>query len=477
MAEPVANDYVPLAFLLGTRASLYAPKRSTSQSITGSSSSRGSGASSGGNGHAPLRAAGRVELFSPEVHPRAREEEARRVLQQTLLARDDSAGVSKGNGSGASPTPTSVLRGHKDLVLRQVLENRAQEEGDDQEPRLRREGGTQVGYDGEDSELNHTVDDLRAKGSHGYERADKVVSFLGVAGQATRIPLLSTQEAKRIHQRVMKRQSERRAHRADEMHALFHEQQQLTRQVLRLAPASSLPASKQVSRVDLGVNIGDSDPLADRRHEHPDSYQNIANARTGSSLAEQHEVHQQQLRERVQEKRHTELLTRQQMLAYRQEQKKVMIGRAKNIKRPSFLATLQLDKTETQYAVAPEETTPSPPKDLRGALIAPLRTEAQPKKPNQTDESSLGRLQRNVFLQSEGGGRQLFGGGFKKASRKSTESSGALASVMNGHKSPRDHADSVAGTAHAIAAACTKTQESTQQQQQRSAGRCRRTPK
>lgn len=449
MAESVANDHVPLAFLLGARASRYGPKaRTNTPGATGLTTVGPT--LPGSRKHSKLRGTERSSLFPLDSHPRVREEEARRVLQQTLLAHGtaDAVGHSLGPHVTATSTPTSILRAQKEFVMCHVLELRGADdcvEPTDLEPQHRRGG---------DDTVNNDDREPRPTGFRGYERTDRDTAFLDVAGRAPRIPLLSTHEAKQLHHRVMERQSERRAHRADEMHALLHDQQQLTKRMLRSGSHSTL-GRKLLARVDLSVNVDTvegSEPAlhsADPRDEPTADDTTTTTSQLPLPLAvmrEQQAIEHQQHCERIQERRHMDLLTRQQKLAFYQElRKREMAGRALNSSRPSFLATLQLDKTGEWQPGGPKTTAPL-------GVTKPAHA-----KLNQVEESEdvLRKLQREVFRESDDGGKRLlFGGGFKprRAPSRSVESacvnhlSGPTASTF-----PPKQPESAVLTTHSVA--------------------------
>lgn len=352
-----------------------------------------------------------MELFAPEKHPREREEEARRVLAQALLGDpqnpDSTKKISSSIVSTTTLSPTSVLRENKNQVLHQVLELRQleyeQSEGDC-EPQRRRRNDLQAAID-------NFEDDAQAKSFHGYQRVDQQASFLDVSGNASRIPVLSNLKAKEMHQRVMKKQSQARAKRVDELHSFLQNQQQYTKQ--QLASLSSNPKShNQVARVDLGVDDDD-----DANHPEAHAGGPVVSTTTKVVAAVREQQEQVLLHERIQEKKLMAQLTRQQKLAFHHQQKRTL-GRIKGVKRPSFLATLQLDTNASTGGDTMVTGDAAGPcligDDSFRQETAELRLHRKNQEESELErerERKLQQLQRDTFLQSEGG--LHFGGGFR----------------------------------------------------------------
>ncbi|GAB9463844.1 hypothetical protein Gpo141_00001290 [Globisporangium polare] len=435
--KPIANDHIPLAFLLGSRAKHYAAPKKVAHSHTTSSSS--SPPTSTRNSSAALsrrspllaqqqqhgRRRKNLELFAPEKHPREREEEARRVLAQALMAspqnnpdsaekKPNSISLRSSAVSTTTLSPMEVLRESRDQVLHQVLELRQLEhepsEEEDYEPQHRqRIADLQAACDGDE--------DARVTSFHGYQRVDQQASFLDVSGNASRIPVLSNLKAKEMHQNLLKKQSQARAKRVDELHAFLQRQQQYTKQQLHLVSLSSNPTShKQVPRVDLGIDDGDEGGSQPEVHATVSIVNNLA------AVKEQQLQEQALLHERVQEKKLVAQLTRQQKLAFHHQQKRTL-GRVKGIKRPSFLATLQLDQNSASSrgggTMANSDVTEACL--LGGERFGHEQSELCLRKKDEEgsehEREGERKLQRDTFLQSEGG--LHFGGGFRsKASNK-----------------------------------------------------------
>lgn len=365
-----------------------------------------------------------MELFAPERHPREREEVARRVLSQTLLSGPQNPDSTKNTSTSTTNSrlsssklstmtlsPMGVLRESKGQILHQVLELRQLEQlEEDYEPQHRWKADLEAGSE-DDSVEN-------VKKFHGYQRVDQQTAFLDVSGSARHIPVLSNLKAKEQHQSVIKKQSQMRAKRVDELQSFLQSQQQHTKQQLQLASLSNPKSHKPVARVDLGIDDGDDNRLEVLVAVIPTVNDHLAAVR---------EVHQHErvLRhQQIQEKKLVAQLTRQQKLAFHQQQKRTL-GRIKGVKRPSFLATLQLDNSATG-----EDTLTSGDDLIGGESFgweAKELNQQQQKKKNQEEsehehsgERKLQQLQLDKFLQSEGGGLH-FGGGFRSnPNRKST---------------------------------------------------------
>lgn len=436
--QPIANDHIPLAFLLGSRAKHYAaPKKAShsrdthhSSSLASTSITNSSAASSRRSPTQQQRRRDNVELFAPEKHPREREEEARRVLAQALLGGpqnpDSTKKISSSIVSTTTLSPTGVLRENKNQVLHQVLELRQleyEQSEDDCEPQRRRRNGLQTAID--DFE-----DDAQAKSFHGYQRVDQQASFLDVSGNASRIPVLSNLKAKEMYQRVMKKQSQTRAKRVDELHSFLQNQRQYTKQ--QLASLSSNPKShNQVARVDLGVD--------DANHPEVHAGGPVVSTTTNvvAAVRKQQEQEQVLLHERIQEKKLVTQLTRQQKLAFHQQQKRTL-GRVKGVKRPSFLATLQLDTSASTGGDTMATGDAAGPCLIGDDSFRQETVELRLHRKNQEEseleregERKLQQLQRDTFLQSEGG--LHFGGGFQSKSNKKIPAITATSAKRTSH--------------------------------------------
>lgn len=346
------------------------------------------------------------------------------------------------------------------------------------------------------------VESARVASFHGYVRTDSDSAFLDVSGHAARIPVLSALEAKQRHRRTLKQRSDVRASRAQAMHALLHEQQEYTKRVLQSTASTAAAASGGSAAAPKSVAHVDFSQSTDLRRS-------MSSPETPSELLHHHhpsldtvraELEQEQrlLHERVQAKRQLELLTRQQTLAFHQEQKR-MLGRVKNVKRTSFLATLQLDCAATTSTdssaidttsdqadpLALDASSPSNPA-LHQARLRPGGTTHHPK--NQDDDSMsaslelderLRRQQRSVFLQSHDNSRLHFGGGFQSAKTtktKRTDRSDAASMTNKEDESlERTAHEQLSGvTAHAVAIASTKKQDFETARQRRDASAARR---
>jgi hypothetical protein len=276
------------------------------------------------------------------------------------------------------------------------------------------------------------------------------LTFLDVSGRpAAYIPLPSMTKAN-THKLTARRKNELRAVRAQQLHALLEDQQMHTKELLKKQQqhlhelTSSNSGTRHVARVDLAVDADvahgaqtavDSTPL----YEPPSL----------AAIKQQQQEQQQMLHERVQDRKHLETLTRQQKLAFYQQQKRTF-GRIQS-KRPSFLATLQLDKgahtldhSQLDQPQQQEEagkksmfTIESAPQQL--GYLSPRRKEEATER-RRDDSNDAGRFlekqQCDTLTNTEGVARFHFGGGFMAEIKKahaigSASSSTAIDLISN----------------------------------------------
>lgn len=374
-------------------------------------------------------AAERVELFAPEAHLRHREEQARRWLRRALVAVRETEGTGIDNTEPSTSIAASSLKKQSNgKVLHQVLAMRGcrlDQEGDGEHHQRRQHRDKSAGTEGK-SQQQQQETDARMESIHGYNQS----SFLDVAGKATRIPVISNTSVKEQHLRAMKKKRELHATRVQELHALLQQQQMHTKALLKQqlqdlallnspSDSASNAGKRHVARVDLVVETSPEDEQQLERGQVDELPQHVSPSPAAWKELQQQQGEQQQqtLHARIQERKHLEELTRQQKLAFHQQQKRTF-GNIKS-KRPSFLAILQLDKqrdakqnggTSSREKVQQQQTTP-------GSQERVDATESD------HVQQLLQKQQKAKFVASEGIAGLHFGGGFMAKTKHTTTAS------------------------------------------------------
>ncbi|KAF1330105.1 hypothetical protein FI667_g5303, partial [Globisporangium splendens] len=323
----IENDYVPLAFLLGAKARHYSigPSVVNDRRHHARTSPRSIAAPLAGS-----RAVDNVELFAPGAHVRHREDQARRCLRRVLghmSSGDDSTEEKQSRERGTPPVYTaSSLKKNTEKVLAEVSIMREEDE-DERQKRQPSDG-----------------DDDQTRAAHCSHMAP--LSFLDVSGRPAACFPLPSMTKGTTHTLTAKKKHELRVIRIQQLHALLQDQQAHTKELLKkqqlheLTSSVSNPGSRHIARVDLAVDVD----VPHGAHGAVDTAC-LYKPPSLTAVKEQQQQEQQMLHERVQDRKHFETLMRQQKLAFYQQQKRTF-GRIQS-KRPSFLATLQLDKSHS----------------------------------------------------------------------------------------------------------------------------------
>lgn len=371
------NDHVPLAFLLGAKAKDYVfPSLQQHQSKRHPVSVTS------------VRAARRCSVSSTGLHPRRREEFARECLQQVLRVR---------NGD-----EDSVVCEEEDrAILQQILEGELGE-GEDRKSRATPPKQTTPS-------CNEEVEELI------YDRLHP--TFLAVDGVG-REPSHGQQQ--RREWRSVKQQDAARRSRIQHLRELLLEQQAQTKRKLkdqqqRQLEAITTPQRLSTSMIELPVP---SQVTSSSRSAELLAMPVLSSAAQARDLLE---IEQQQLRNRVQERRQLETLVRQSRSELHTQQKKALGSVL--APRPSFLATLQL---ENDAFAAENAASPLIGLDLGSNQRADERAHAEPLS---AIAESLYQQQRDAFHKSDG--LLSFGGGFMAKKRLENEPLRATVSELD----------------------------------------------
>jgi hypothetical protein len=418
--ETDANDHVPLEFLLGARVKHYYPGASIATRQGRSSNVRLDCIftiprfSLSIRMHLTRIVVKAKRLFATSIHPRRREEQARRLLQQVLD--EEGARVLEGPPESAL-LPAEV--GRKALLKARVeaaptsrLEQEAIFDGDgfqltfDETTRSSARMKTLQQLRDDDSKRQ----EQRATSFHGYEQ--DTGAFLDVTGAAARIPQTTTRQLRELKSSLVKSNKKLEDKRTQELLALLQGQQQFTRTALKQHKqlASSVQQQKHPRAVSTRLLTLDS----------------IEKRGNGNNTVEEEEV-------RVSPSMRTMAPLQLQEPWY--ESQELMHPR-----RPT-LATLNFDSRVLGSSSLPKHAKSSE------ASISYSEEESDD---GEVLRRRLGERQREEFASSAANGLFL-GGGFiakktsdqleRKAARNSTSSNGA-----SGQASERESLETVLGT-------------------------------
>ncbi|RLN94513.1 hypothetical protein BBJ28_00016908 [Nothophytophthora sp. Chile5] len=464
-------------------------------------------------------------IFPSSIHPRRREERARRVLRRVLEQEapqlvDPTYPPAKSNSKAAllnalAEAGTLSLANRKgdfqpnDLAENAFFQLTLEDENDQEE-----DVGRSLGRNGP-SRLEEEVlalQEQRGASFHGYQQEE--CAFLDVAGAAIRIPRTTTRQLRETKLRVMKTKKHLENQRTQEILAVLQEQQAYTRAAVRqhqqlldakIATAAT-PGVVPVQELTLG-NGRHHDGRPRQAGGRPEKtsersagdHSVISEAMSPSTILEEaiaattvydeREQELQSLRQRIHQQKAAGHVARQQSQELHRQQKR--LAKRMNARRPSFLATLQLD---TGSSVSLRTTVNNADGQAEGVAAidstfncGPV-TEAVASVESNTDVENegvrrrLGDRQREVFINSAVNGL-FFGGGFiaKKAQDKHERR------YTNGDKSSRrtteaasdhDSLEAVLGTCSAPILSAATANELALRRRAASAGRRRhRSPK